>query len=167
MKNLKSILIPFLITSILSGCSVSKKASKIPVTGQIEKTWIEQNVYEKGIEGIRIHTKFSINNPDTSKDVILGTISYFFDDKSMPLKDDDGRYCSNRGFVMAKSNIMHYLDSTDSEIPMFMPYNQLDLRQEGTYNLKFTSQLIHLSGNPPQALSKSAPQNFFYLNTRF
>ena len=168
MKSLEKIFIMALITGgILSkGCISNKISQKTPVVGEIENIWMEENIYEEGVKGVNIYTEFILHNLDSLGEIPLGAIAYFYDSNLRPLRDMDGKYCTNLGNVSARSRRTHYFkDNSDKkEIRVFMPYNQLDLKKAGVYGLKVDVILWDLSGKNPRAIARSKLKNFEYYN---
>lgn len=90
---------------------------------KIHKCWIEQNVWENGVAGIRIHVHFEIENGLNVRDQVAAYF-YFPDGRKVP--DTNGRFCTSDGFV-AVSGIYNsiYADSEWKDYPLFIPKHEL------------------------------------------
>jgi hypothetical protein len=113
------------------------------VTATFDSVWIDYNVTEKGELGMRIHTKFSVNNMK-GKDGSLRI--YFQKADGTSLKSSDGNYESKLGNVAAFTDIKPGYDVTDyKDLATFMPYSEMHLGP-GKYNLKLDVDVIDDDG---------------------
>lgn len=102
---------------------------------EIEKVWLEHNVWEDGVNGMRIHVKFNVDN---MKGLEGRLIAYFYnDDKSgTPLNDMNGRYKTTDGKVSVGEDFVPTYDGSSwADFQIFMPYNELHIYKSGGYKL--------------------------------
>lgn len=109
------------------------------------KMWVDYDVMEEGLKGMRIHLKFSVYE---MKDMDAYVAIYFeFDDEMGGfLKDKNKSYYSTAGEVALYKSIRPAYDPADyNDLQLFMPYNELDL-DAGTYDLTMDVKLIYKTG---------------------
>jgi|GEM_PF-3579106 len=104
------------------------------ITGKIENVWVEHNVFQNGLKGMKIHVKFSVYGMLNKQ----GTcIAWFFYSNGTAVKDTNGIYKSSDGQVSVGEKYKpSYDNAICNDFLMFMPYNELHLNR-GSYNLKF------------------------------
>lgn len=104
--------------------------------GAFEKVWVEHNVKEDGINGMRIHAKFSVKN-GLNVDCLL--LASFFTRDGAPLRGvpTPSQYKTAGGDVAAWTRFKpRYISSEYADKKIFVPYSALNL-QSGVHNLKF------------------------------
>ena len=109
---------------LLGGSSVQNSTN---ITASVEKVWVDHNVFENGVKGMRIHVKFNINGMlnKTGR-----AIAYFYYNNGNPLKDTNNRFYSVDGNVSVGENFTpSYERSTFNDLTIFMPYSELELSQ--------------------------------------
>ena len=99
---------------------------------EVQNVWVDHNVFEGGVKGMRIHVKFRVANPFNGR-----ILAYFHLRDGDPLRDFNGRFRTVDGEVSVGRdfNNPHALGSID-DFPIFMPYSELH-RGEGFHRLEF------------------------------
>jgi hypothetical protein len=112
--------------------------------------WVDYDVVEKGLDGMRIHVKFTtygMKNLDSYLAV------YFETADGKPLKDKNGSFSSSEGQVAVYREMKPGYDPADyDDLSVFMPYNELDL-PNGKYNLRMHVDIIYRAGGLIQHLT--------------
>lgn len=130
--------------------STNSTTSSGEITARFDSVWIDYNVTEKGQYGMRIHTKFSVDN---MKNMDGSLRIYFQKSDGTSLKSSDGNFESTLGNVAAFNDIRPGYDITDyKDLATFMPYSELHLGP-GKHNLKLDIDLIDDEGNLLQHLT--------------
>lgn len=121
-----------------------------------KKTWVEEQVEEKGLKGIRIHSHFNVSN-------LFGqncrAVVWFYDTETgEPLEDFNGQYSTSSGDVSVGMDFVPNYISTDfTDFPLFIPYEELHLGP-GLHNVKFQIGLFHrLAGGQLQQVGSVSP----------
>ena len=101
---------------------------------EIYAVWVDYNVVQGKEKGMLIHVAFDI---DGHKDEKCSLSAYFHNVDDTPLKDTDGRYCSEDGQVSTGRGFAPGYDGTQyKDFRLFMPYSQAHM-PEGKWNLRF------------------------------
>ena len=101
---------------------------------KIHKCWIEQNVWENGIVGIRVHINFEIENGLNLVDQVA---AYFYFSNGRGIPDMNGRFRTADGFVAVSGNYNSiYSNSLWRDFVLFIPKYELHI---------FTSQSLKVS----------------------
>ncbi len=105
----------------------------VPVV-QIQNVWVDYDIVENRQRGMVIHVKFKANN-------LLGTkcriAAYFEYSDGKPLKDLNGDYATENGFVSVGNKFVPtYENSVYDDFDLFIPYRELHLGR-GTHRLRF------------------------------
>lgn len=109
-----------------------------------KKLWIEYNITQGGVKGMRIHTSFDAHNMKG----IAGYLALFFQDNNGNyLMDKNNSYLSGDGEVAAYYEINPGYNPTTvyDDVVVFMPYTELDL-PDGKYALKVKANVIYKEG---------------------
>ena len=94
-------------------------------SASISNVWVDHNVYENGVKGMKIHVKFDVNGMLNKKGQIA---AYFYNSNGNPLKDSNNSYCSVDGNVSAGSSFTpNYENCRFNDFTIFMPYSELHL----------------------------------------
>lgn len=115
--------------------------------------WIDYNVTENGVKGMRIHVKFT-----TYKMLNLDSYLaiYFTDDRGYALKDKNGKLASTAGDVAVYREMKPAYDPANyDDFSVFMPYAEFDL-PDGNWDLKMEVKLIYKQGGLIQQLTTKA-----------
>lgn len=115
-----------------------------------DRLWVEYDIFENGIKGMRIHVKFSVYEMK-NRDASLAVRFQTGDGKT--LKDKDGQFANAAGEVMVAKAIRPGYDPTDyDDLAVFMPYQQMDL-SGGEYDLKMDVDVNYQNGDLLQHLT--------------
>lgn len=114
------------------------------------KQWIDYDVYEDGVKGMRIHLKFTAYEMKALDSYVA---IFFQDDYGNKLKDKNQKYYSSGGEVALYKLLNPCCDETAyDDLQLFMPYNELDL-DAGKYNLTMDVEVIYKDGTLIQHLN--------------
>ncbi len=122
-----------------------KDAPKAETVVTFDKVWVDYDVYDdSGRFGMRIHSKFSIEN-------MKGITSYlsirFMNEKDEFLTTTNTAFQNTLGQIALYRTLKPSYDSTlYSDQFVFMPYNEFKLAA-GNYTLKYDVDLLDESGN--------------------
>jgi hypothetical protein len=115
-----------------------------------EKIWVDYDVFESDVKGMRIHVKFSVYD---MKNLDSYVAIYFKDKEGRPLKDRNKKFYSETGDVAVYKYLKPgYDEAVYNDLSVFMPYDELDL-DPGAYDLKMAIDLIYKSGGLIQHLT--------------
>jgi acyl carrier protein len=124
--------------------------------GTFNKTWVDFDVVEAGIRGMRIHFNFQVDNVKNSK---CQATAFFYSDDGNHLKDNNKNYCSTSGQVCTSDDFTPgYKNSLYEDLSLFMPYDELHLG--GDHGLTFRIRLFDRSKQTDIAWSED--YYFFY-----
>lgn len=133
----------FLILPSFGAVKAENNNFSIQPDAVFERMWIDYNVMEGDVKGMRIHVKFRIYN---LKDMNCNLVVYFLDNNNKPLKDYNKKYYSTQGNVAIFEKLKPAYDRTVyDDLQMFLPYKELDLL-DGNYNLKLDAKLVFDDG---------------------
>lgn len=122
----------------------------LTASADFNRIWVDYDVTENKKKGMQIHTNFTVHG---MKDVDSYLAIYFETADGQRLRDKNKSYYSTAGEVAVyKELIIDYDPGTYDDLKIFMPYDELDLK-EGKYNLKMSVDLIHKSGGVIQKLT--------------
>ena len=114
------------------------------------KQWVDYDVYQDGLKGMRIHVKFTAYD---MKEMDSYVAIYFQDDMGNKLKDKNQKFFSTTGEVAVYKSLNPCCEVTDyDDLQLFMPYDELDL-DPGKYNLTMDVDVIHKEGGLIQHLN--------------
>lgn len=143
------------IKSIVKGTNTYTTAAS---SAKINKVWVEENIYENGKAGMRIHVNMNTYNLN-SKQCQLA--AYFYTESGTALIDTNGQYTTVKGNVSIGESFTPPYDNTLYEdFTLFMPYRELHISQDGNY--MFHVILWNTSVSPIRELSRSAWTTFQY-----
>ena len=119
-------------------------------SAKFERIWVDYDVTEGGLKGMRIHTKFTVYG---MKNVASYMAIYFETGDGKRLKDNDKSFYSTSGEVAVYRELkIDYDPGVYADLTVFMPYSQLDL-EPGEYDLKMDVDLIYKAGGLIQHLT--------------
>jgi len=131
-------------------------------SAKIHKIWLDHNAVVNDQRGMRIHTKFDVNNHKGNE---LELSAYFYDKDGARLLDNDGLYKTPEGQVGVGSGTLRPgFDGTRyNDQVLFMPYDQLDVSvgESGKHDLRFSVVLWDMSGQKPLALDRRGNIEFW------
>jgi len=123
-----------------------------------DKLWIDYDVFDNGIKGMKIHVKFTAYE---MKDMD-GFLAIYFqsdDENATWLMDKNKKYNSTDGYVAVYRSIKPQYDpAVYNDLDIFMPYSELDL-DPGEYDLAMDVKLIYKAGG---VISKLTTYYFEY-----
>lgn len=110
-----------------------------------EKLWVDHDVYENGIKGMRIHVKFTAYDM-LNMEAMLAIYFEYDDELGGPIEDKNQKYTSTEGDVAVYKSIKPaYNPAVYNDLQVFMPYDELDL-DPGEYDLLMIAKLIYPKG---------------------
>lgn len=126
------------------------------VTGNIEKVWTEYNCWQNGLKGMKIHTKFNVNNLRGKKGRIC---AYFYFASGVRLKPNMTQYSTTDNHVTVQSEFKpNYDNTTFNDFTLFIPYDALNM-SAGSHKLKYNVELFEYT-NGSRQFAKSTDQFF-------
>ena len=136
-------------------------ATDIKTTGPsatFDKLWIDYDVYDNGVKGMKIHVKFTAYEMQ-NMDAYLAIYFEFDDEVGGYLKDKNSKFNSSAGEVAVYKSIKPlYNPAIYDDLDVFMPYDELDL-DPGEYDLSMDVKLIYKAGG---VISKLTTHYFEY-----
>ena len=134
------------------------KSSYSNKSAKINRVWVDHNVYEDGMKGMRIHINMNAYNLKSKQ---CRASVYFYTDSGTALTDRNNNYHTTDGKVSCGENFNPGYDNTIYEdFTIFMPYNELHIYTKGSY--KFYVLLWDKSVSPSQELAESDGVGFTY-----
>lgn len=113
-------------------------ASSYNAYATIHKAWIEYNVYENGVKGMRVHVKFDAYGVLKHK---VGIVLHFSNAAGEELKDYNGKYVDTGGKVAHSDNTTAlYTNTTWNDFTLFFPYSELHI-SSGSKNINLTAEI--------------------------
>lgn len=114
------------------------------VTAEFEKMWVEYDVRENDIKGMRVHTAFTIHN---MKDVTGYLSVRILGEDDEALKTPTSGYKNKAGdLAIFKKLTPLYPDAYYEDYAVFVPYREIKL-DGGTHKLKIDADLIYENGD--------------------
>jgi len=112
-------------------------------SASFERIWVDYNIMEGGVNGMRIHVKFKVYDMKG----INGYMAVNFQERDgTPLEDDNGNFDSPDGTVAVYRDITPgYAVTAYDDLQVFMPYSELDLG-DGDYNLRMDVDVLYKEG---------------------
>lgn len=102
---------------------------------------VDFNFFQNNLKGTLIHSAFSIENCLNDH---CGLIAYFYKQSGEPLKDINNNYKDSEGNVSVGSEFSPaYDNATYEDFALFLPYDELDIREKGKHDLKFYVSLYN------------------------
>jgi hypothetical protein len=119
------------------------------ITATFKDLWVDYDVYENSQKGMRIHTKFSVENMKS----VDGYLAFYFEKKDGErLKSTNTTYRSSSGQLAVYKLITPGYDKTDyNDIAVFIPYSEIQV-PSGRNDLKIDADLIYKAGGMIQHL---------------
>ena len=147
-------------TSFLAGALAAVLAVPAPVVaqeGRIELVWVDHNVFEGPLKGMRIHVRFQVSG---LRSIPCRAVAYFAYADGAALQDFDNFYFTSDGQVSAGTDFTPiYPDATFQDLQIFMPYDQLHM-QAGHHELQFHVELYTQDGD--YHFAESQPVSFTF-----
>ncbi len=151
------------IMSILSLCSflflsANNSNKNFSPSATFDKLWIEYDVFENDIKGMKIHVKFTAYEMK-EMDAYLAIYFQTDDENATWLMDKNKKYNSSDGYVAVYRSIKPQYDpAVYNDLDVFMPYSELDL-EPGEYDLAMDVKVIYKTGG---MISKLTTHYFEY-----
>lgn len=93
----------------------------------INNKWLEHNVTEDGVKGMKIHVDFNIKGMKGKKGKVL---VYFEYPKGTGIKDLNGRYCTTGGKVCTSSTFTPGYDNSHyRDFEVFIPIDEIHMKK--------------------------------------
>lgn len=109
----------------------------------LENVAIKEGVVVDGEKGIEIHANIVVNN---AKNHRLQIVAWFYYETGNPLMDTDGRYRAGDGQVTVNKDVVVDQDILDlGDFTLFIPYEQLDIKDPGETALEFDMGIYDFS----------------------
>lgn len=123
-----------------------------------DKLWVDYDVTEDGLKGMRIHVKFTAYDM-LNTDAYLAIYFEYDNEMGGYLKDKNQKYYSTEGDVAVYKSIKPlYNPAVYDDLQVFMPYSELDL-DAGNYDLSMDVKIIYQAGG---LISKLTTYDFTY-----
>lgn len=130
-------------TTTAGGAPVNK------IAATFKDIWVDFDIYENGKKGMRIHTKFTVENMKGTD----GYLALYFEKKNGErLKSSNTSYRSTTGQLAVYAIITPAYDKTEyNDLTAFIPYSEFDLPL-GKNDLKIDADIIYKAGGMIQHL---------------
>lgn len=116
-----------------------------------ERTWVEYDVTENDVKGMRIHNKFTVYG---MKNLPSYLAIYFEDGNGKRLPDSNKKFYSTNGEVaIYKELSIGYDPGVFNDVAVFMPYSEFDITAGGKYTLTMDIKLIYKAGGLIQQMT--------------
>jgi hypothetical protein len=125
-------------------------ASSTAPSAKFDRVWVDYDVKENGVNGMRIHAKFTVYG---MKNVPSYIAIYFEDINGVRLRDKNKKiYSSANEVAIYKALDIGYDPGVFDDVSVFMPYEELELAA-GKYALRMDIDLIYKAGGLIQHLT--------------
>lgn len=139
----------FLIVFSDSLNAQTRPSSNAP-NAKFDKAWVDYNVTEGDVKGMKLHLKFTVNK---MKNLDPTVVIYFQTGDGKKLRDNNKRYASPSGDVAVYKPLkVDYDPGYYEDLAIFIPYNELDL-EEGEYDLEMDIDINYRNGSLLQHLA--------------
>jgi hypothetical protein len=136
--------VPATFALVLAGFALAAPAPVTAQSGAIEQVWVDYDVWDAGLKGMRIHVRFHVDGMRGSPG---RAVAYFYFDGGTPLDDFDGSYNTYDGQVSVGVDFTPpYENTTYNDFLLFMPYDQLHMAV-GNHDLEFHVEIFALARN--------------------
>lgn len=148
----------YLILLAFLACLINVRAatplsSNAEPSAKFDKIWIDYDVTEEGVKGMKIHLKFTAYNMKETDGYVAVYFAYN-DEIGGILKDNNKKFNSSEGDVAVYKSIRPAYDPADyNDLQLFMPYTELDL-EPGEYDITLDIKIIHKTGGEISKLTK-------------
>ncbi|RLD29189.1 MAG: hypothetical protein DRI75_04085 [Bacteroidetes bacterium] len=111
---------------------------------RFDENWAEFDVYEGGLKGVRIHTKFTVYNLKGINSQLAIAVEYETGEKIYGINSD---FKSTNGqLTIYKKLNLDYDSSFFKDVSLFLPYQELNLGY-GKHDLRFHVDLLYGDNN--------------------
>jgi hypothetical protein len=129
------------IAVIFIGMHLSTETALAQVSGNIERVWVDHNVYKNDQKGMRIHVKFTARNMRNAEGRLT---AYFYFESGAALKDYNGKFKTKEKNVSVGWNFTpQEATAVYNDFTLFIPYSELHLKAGRKYWLKFNVVASH------------------------
>ncbi len=119
--------------------NITQRGNTSP-TADIERIWMDHGVYQNGVQGMKIHVKFTVDNMNGK--TIYAYAFFYWGDNTTPLHDQYGNNLSFYGYGTPSYDSARFDDFT-----IFVPYTGLNMQPgQGSVNLSFDISIRTSSG---------------------
>lgn len=119
--------------------NITQRGNTSP-TADIERIWMNHGVYQNGVQGMKIHVKFTVDNMNGK--TIYAYAFFYWGDNTTPLHDQYGNNLSFYGYGTPSYDSARFDDFT-----IFVPYTGLNMQPgQGSVNLSFDISIRTSSG---------------------
>lgn len=137
--------------------NAQKPSTQTPKSAKFENVWVDHNVHEGGVKGMRIHLRFDVNG---CQGLDVKAVAYFYYKSGQALKDTNKAYRTVTGEVSVSQKLnLPYVNSHYNDLVIFMPYDELHMAK-GHADLKFNVQIYEPGSQT--FLAQSADIHFTY-----
>lgn len=130
------------------GASSKKSSSRksLAPSAQCDSMWVEFDVTENNLKGMKIHYKFVVNNMKDSAGYVFAQFQYA-DGRAGAIKDKNGKYNTNHGGTCTYATIKPGFETAGyNDYVLFMPYDELEL-SPGVYRLVIDTRVLLNNGD--------------------
>lgn len=122
--------------------AVSANAQRNP-SADLEKFWVDYDVYQKGQKGMLTHLKMTVYNMKGITNAAVRIM--FLDENDKALPDRNKNYYTSKGNVAVfRALRIDYNPGYYDDLQIFMPYEELDLSAfPGKYKLRMDVDLVY------------------------
>lgn len=107
--------------------NISDKKEGQPQSVVVNKEWLEFDVTQNGVRGMKIHVDFNVKNMKGKQGKV---IVYFEYPKGTGLKDTNGKYCTKGGDVCVSEEFTPSYDNSHySDFDIFMPIDEIHMKK--------------------------------------
>ena len=139
-------------TLLFAAGTPSRHITSFEPTAKFDSIWVDYDVTENNILGMRIHLAFETINMK-EMDAYVAIYFEYNDDIAGFLKDKNKKFQSSEGDVAVYKSIKPAFDpAVYKDLSLFMPYSELDL-EPGIYDLTMDAKLIYKQGGLIQWLT--------------
>lgn len=119
--------------------NITQRGNTSPAA-DIERIWMDHGVYQNGVQGMKIHVKFTVDNMNGK--TIYAYALFYWGDNTTPLHDQYGNNLSFYGYGTPSYDSARFDDFT-----IFVPYTGLNMQPgQGSVNLSFDISIRTSSG---------------------
>lgn len=130
-----------------------------PRNAEFQSIWIEQNVYERGEKGMKIHINFAVFNSQNTAGIVA---AYFYYRDGDPLPDFNDRYCTADGCVAIHQPIYPTRRFAQfSDFTLFMPYSELHVIHNSMLKFQLIIWIDNKQPSPFDRYIETARSEFF------
>lgn len=140
----------FALLLIGSGALAANAQTAAKPSAKFDRVWVDYDVTEGGVNGMRIHTKFTVYGMKNTASYLA---VYFETGDGVRLRDKNKRMANPAGEVTVMKELdIGYDPGVFNDVAVFMPYGEMDL-ESGEYDLKMDIDLIYKNGTLVQHLA--------------